>query len=297
MGVGTRHGPGDDLDLQGRNGSGELVMFQSIRLRLLGLVLAAVAPFAALIALGVWDQWRTEQAQALHLARSEARSVAASVDDHIGNLENLLSGLTQAVSLNPEDKRANDLVLHRALAEQPDYVANITLLGLDGNSIGVGSGSHFYGGDRLYFRNVIAGERLAIGEPVMGRSVQGWLVTVARPIEDAQGNLRAVLTVGTRIEKLQDTLTPRTLPIGSVVRLVNESSIVISDGWNNLNANDRNHVQFDKGIRHIVAKDSAQRMVWSDGIERITGTASTKRTRWIVSVSYTHLTLPTIYSV
>ena len=259
-------------------------MFQSIRLRLLGLVLAAVAPFAALIGLGIWDQWRTEQAQALHLALSEARSVAASVDDHVGNLENLLSGLAHAVSYDSANAAANDALLRRAMAEQPDYIANLTVLGLDGKSIGVGSGTHFYGGDRLYFRNVIAGERLAIGEPVIGRSVHGWLVTVARPIEDTQGNLRGVITVGTRIERLQDVLTPRTLPIGSVVRLINESSIVISDGWNNLNANDRNHVMFDKGIRHIVARDSAQRMVWNDGVERITGTASSKRTRWVVSV-------------
>jgi diguanylate cyclase (GGDEF)-like protein/PAS domain S-box-containing protein len=259
-------------------------MFQSIRLRLLGLVLAAVAPFAALIGLGIWDQWRTEQAQALQFAFSEARSVAAQVDDHIGNLENLLTGLTQAVSVNPADADNNDAILRRAMSEQPDYIANITLFGLDGKSIGIAAGSRYYAGDRLYFRNIIAGERLAIGEPVIGRATSGWIVTVARPVEDLQGNLRAVLTVGTRIEKLQDSLTPRTLPIGSVVRLVNESSIVISDGWNNLNANDRNHVLFDKGIRHIVAKDSALRMTWSDGIERITGTASTKRTRWIVSV-------------
>ena len=78
-------------------------MFQSIRLRLLGLVLAAVVPFTALIGLGIWDQWRIEQAQALQYALSEARSVAAQVDDHVGDLENLLAGLTQAISTNLAD--------------------------------------------------------------------------------------------------------------------------------------------------------------------------------------------------
>lgn len=259
-------------------------MFQGIRLRLLALVLAAEAPFAALIGAGIWDQWRIEQSQALQFAQSEARAVAARVDDHIGNLDNLLTGLAQAISLNPANVEANDAILKRVMAEQPDYVGNITLLGLDGYSIGAASGARYYGGDRLYFHNVLAGERLAIGEPVRGRATPGWIVTLARPVEDSQGNLRAVLTVATRLDKFQDVLTPRTLPIGSLVRLINESSIVISDGWNNLDANDRNHVQFERGIRHIVAKNTALRMKWSDDVERITGTSSTTRTRWIVSV-------------
>ena len=276
--------PGCNPGRTGTDVSGNFVMFQSIRLRLLGLVLAAVVPFTALIGLGIWDQWRMEQAQALQYALSEARSVAAQVDDHVGNLENLLAGLVQAISTNPADVDTNDAILARAMAEQPAYIGNITLFGLDGKSIGVARGRHYYAGDRLYFRNVLGGERLALGEPVVGRSTGGWVVTIARGVEDHQGNLIAVLAVSTRIEKLQDALTPRTLPIGSVVRLINESSVVVSDGWNNLNANDRNHVLFDKGIRHITAKDAAGRMVWNDGVERITGTASTRRTRWIVSV-------------
>jgi diguanylate cyclase (GGDEF)-like protein/PAS domain S-box-containing protein len=259
-------------------------MFQSIRLRLLGLVLAAVAPFAALIGLGVWDQWRTEQAQALQLALSEARLIGAQLDDYIGNIDNLMIGLTQAISVDTADAAANDITLRRALAEQPEYIANISVFALDGTSLGVAAGRRYFGGDRLYFPKVIGGVRLAIGEPVIGRGTWGWIVTIARPLEDREGKLRAVLTVGLRVEKLQNALTPRTLPIGAVVRLVDESSVVISDGWNNLNANDRDHVLFDKGVRHIVAKDSAVQMTWSDGVERITGTASTKRTRWLVSV-------------
>jgi diguanylate cyclase (GGDEF)-like protein/PAS domain S-box-containing protein len=259
-------------------------MFQSIRLRLLGLVLAAVAPFAALIGLGIWDQWRVEQNQARQFALSEARSIAAQVDDQIGNLDNLLAGLAQAVSINPADAESNNAILARAMSEQPEYIGNMSLFSLDGNSIGSANSRRYNAGDRLYFRNVLAGERLAIGEPVIGRATPGWIVTIARPIEDSQGNLKAIISVATKLEKFQDALTPRTLPIGSVVRLINESSIVISEGWNNLDANHRNYVLYSEGIRHIVAKDSALRMKWSDNVERITGNSSTKRTRWVVSV-------------
>lgn len=259
-------------------------MFQGIRLRLLTLVLAAVIPFAALIGAGIWDQLRAEQKQAMDLAFSEARRIASRIDEHVGNLENLLGGVALAISPDPKDAAHNNEVLQRALMEQPNYISNIVLLGLDGRSIGIGTGEPFSAGDRLYFRKVLAGERLTIGEPVVARSRVGWIVSLARPVEDKNGKLQAVLAVATSIDRLQDILTTRTLPIGSVVRLINQNNMVISEGWNNLNANDRNHVLYDQGIRHVAARDAAGKMVWSDNIERITGTASSLRSHWVVSV-------------
>ena len=55
-------------------------MLQSIRSRLLGLVLATVIPFTALIAHGIWSQWRTDQAAATESAISEARELSLWVD-------------------------------------------------------------------------------------------------------------------------------------------------------------------------------------------------------------------------
>ena len=205
----------------------------------------------ALIGVGIWDQWRIEQAQALHFALSEARAVAAQVDDHIGNLDNLLTGLSQAISLNPADMETQTMPCSNVQWRSNRlYVGNITLFGLDGYSIGSANGSRYYAGDRLYFRNVLEGERLAIGEPVIGRATRAGSLRSPARSRIAQGNLKAVISVATRLEKLQDVLTPRTLPLGSVVRLVNENSVVISDGWNNLNANDAQ-------LRPVMTKKSA----------------------------------------
>ena len=259
-------------------------MFQGIRLRLLGLVLAAAVPFAALIGTGIWDQFRREQAQALGFALTEARAVAGRIDDRIGDLDSLLAGLSLAVSVDPDDVAFNDRLLVRALAEQPNYVSNISLLDLDGRLLGAGAEQRYDSTDQPYFHSVLAGERLAIGEPVRLPSQDDWIVPIAHPVESAEGKLRAVLTAATNVSRLQDVLTPRSLPLGSIVRLVDENGIVISDGLNNLNANDRNHVLYEKGLRHIVSKGTAEKFVWSDGIERITGNASSRRTRWVVSV-------------
>jgi hypothetical protein len=57
----------------------------SIRSRLLGLMLAAVIPLAALIGYGIWSQWENDRAAAAERAINEARLLAAEVDDHISD--------------------------------------------------------------------------------------------------------------------------------------------------------------------------------------------------------------------
>ena len=89
----------------------------SIRSRLLGLVIAAIVPFMALIWAGLWNQWRSEYETAIQRALHDAQLVAAQVDDHIGNLDNLLIGLSRAVSANPADTKANDALLRRLKSE------------------------------------------------------------------------------------------------------------------------------------------------------------------------------------
>ena len=103
-----------------RPGDGaKLMLLRSIRSQLLGLVLATVVPFTALIGFGVWKQWQDDQTAAIQRAVSEARLVAVQVDDHIGNLQGLLTGLARAVSTDPADVAANDALLRRAKAELP----------------------------------------------------------------------------------------------------------------------------------------------------------------------------------
>ena len=79
------------------------MLLRSIRSRLIGLVVASVVPFTALIGVGLWNQWRTDQKNAVERAVGEARLIASQVDDHLSNLKNLLSGLSVAVSFDPQD--------------------------------------------------------------------------------------------------------------------------------------------------------------------------------------------------
>src|SRR6476660_3261006 len=115
------------------------MLLRSIRSRMLGLVVATVVPFTALIGAGLWNQWRSDRAAAIERALDEARLLAAQVDDHIGNVENLMTGVSRAVSWDPADTAANDALLRKVKAELPSFIANVLVFSLDGKNIGTSS--------------------------------------------------------------------------------------------------------------------------------------------------------------
>src|SRR5207247_674200 len=96
---------------------GWLMLLRTIRSRLLGLVLATVIPLVAVILGGLGSQLRDDQDEAMERVLNEARLLAAQVDDHIVNLENLLLGVSQAVSTRLADANANDTLLRQVKQE------------------------------------------------------------------------------------------------------------------------------------------------------------------------------------
>src|SRR5882672_2506396 len=154
------------------------MLLRSIRSRLLGLVLATVVPFTALIGAGLWNQWRSDQAAAIDRALDESRLLVAQVDDHLGNLDSLLTGLSRAVSWNPADTAANDALLSQLKTELPDYASAILLFGLDGANIGTSSDpgpGRPNARERSYFRRILAGQRFAIGDVIRARPSGRWV--------------------------------------------------------------------------------------------------------------------------
>lgn len=257
-------------------------MLRGIRSRLLGLVLAAVVPFIALIGVGLWTQWLNDRATAVERAVAEARLLAAQVDDHLGNLDSLMAGLNRAISVNPADAIANDALLKQVKGDLPDYISNIFVFALDGSNIGLAQGARFNAADRSYFRNVLAGQRLAMGDVLLGRAIGHWVITAARPVKDENGQLQAVLAIGTLLEHFQDALRVRQLPAGSIVRVVSEHGVVIAQSddpsWIGRNLNDQAE------IRPLVREGVDQAAIWPDSIERITGYATAHLAPWVVSV-------------
>src|SRR5262249_19464136 len=115
------------------------MLLGSIRSQLLGLVLATVIPFTALIGAGLWRQWQSDQTPATRPALSDAQLLAAQVDDYIGNLDNLLNGLSRGVSSDPADIKKNDAMLQQVRRELPGLISNVLVFALDGSNIGASS--------------------------------------------------------------------------------------------------------------------------------------------------------------
>jgi PAS domain S-box-containing protein len=263
------------------------MLLHSIRSRLLGLVLATVIPFTGLIGFGLWNQWRNDQAASAQRALDEARLLAAQVDDHIGNLENLLAGLSAAVSTNSADTSANDALLRQARSELPDFIASILLFSLDGSNNGrsgdLGT-ARTNASNRAYFQQVLAGQRLSVGEAIRGIPRGRWVVTVARPIEDKEGRLRAVLAVGTLLDHFPDALRMQRLPAGSLVEIIDEKGVGIARSADGLDWIGRDLSKVEFIARHIAAKEISEITRWSDDVERITGSSTAHKVPWLVLV-------------
>ncbi len=257
-----------------------------IRARVLWLVLAAIVPFILLAAAGLWQELRTEQDAAIRRALNEARIVAAHLDDHIGNLDNLLLGLARAVSTSSAEAGRTSALLREVKSQLPDFVSHILLFSREGYSIASSFENEtqpIYAGDRLYFRKLLAGERMAIGEAIRGRASGRWLINLARPVEDETGRMLGVLSIGTWLEHFQDALRLDNLPAGSVVRIVSESGIVIAQSVNGPNWIGRDLSGVAAVQRHMRAKEIGEVVSWSDGVRRITGSSTAYRVPWLVS--------------
>ena len=262
------------------------MLFRTIRSRLLGLVLATIIPLVAVIGGGLWSQLRDDQDQAMERTLDEAKLLAAQVDDHISNLENLMVGLSRAVSSHISDVNANDALLRQVKEEQPDYISNILLFAPDGSNIGVSwtGDQRINASDRIYFQEVLAGQQLAIGDVIHTKLSQEWVVTVASPVKDQSGRLRAVLAVGTKLARFQNALRIQHLPAGSIVRIVNQNGIVVANSDNPSRWIGRNLISSQDVAQALTAKESSAITRWPDQVKRITASATAHRVPWVVSV-------------
>jgi diguanylate cyclase (GGDEF)-like protein/PAS domain S-box-containing protein len=260
------------------------MILRSIRSRLLLLVVASVAPFLVLITVGLWRQWDRDHSAAVERSLIEARLFAAQLDDQLGNFEFLLAGLSRAVSADPAHSKANDSLLRQAHKELPDFVNALLVSAPDGRNIGSSSDlSRFNVSHLAFFREVRAGRRLAIGEPIQARSNGQWIVNVARAVEDETGRAEAVLSVGIRLARFQELLRRDGLPPDSVVKVVSDNGVLIA--W----TPDANRIGQNIGESESTLPNAAERgarsiTVWPDGVERITGFSKPTLAPWIVSV-------------
>jgi HAMP domain-containing protein len=258
--------------------------FTGIRSQLLGLVAAAVVPFLVLIGAGLWNQSRTEQAEAMSRALAEARVLAAQLDDHIGNLENLMLGLSRVVSTDPADAATNDALLSGLKAELPSYISDIIVARPDGEIIGSAFGKRYSIGDRTFFHQVEAGQSITVGSPFRTRADGRWVFPVAHPIRNSAGELQGVLIVGTLIEAFRGAMRVSQLPAGSIVRIVSDRGIAVASFPEVPDWVGRSRSKVDNAARRLRTREGSEIATWADNVTRITGYSTAYRAPWLVTI-------------
>jgi PAS domain S-box-containing protein len=144
----------------------------------------------------------------------------------------------------------------------------------------------FYAGDRSYFRQVMAGQRLAIGDVIRTKLTGEWVVAVASPVKDQTGRLRAVIAVGTKLDRFQEALRMQSAPGGSVVRVVNQDGIVVAQSDNGPYWIGRDLSGSEDVAQALAAKESSGLAIWPDQVKRISASSTAHRVPWLVSVGF-----------
>src|SRR5258705_12875761 len=94
-------------------------MLSGIFPRLLGLTLATVLPFTALLGGLLWDQWRQDHLAAQRRGLGATQAIAAPVDAQFNRFETLLAGPSQGLTNEKADIPQNDGPPPRLKAELP----------------------------------------------------------------------------------------------------------------------------------------------------------------------------------
>jgi PAS domain S-box-containing protein len=262
--------------------------YRSIHARLILLVLVATVPFIALNLHVAKEERSHYRSAALDQSLSFARLVSSRVDDHIGNMESLLHAISAVVSNDLDAVAFNDARLTQIQSGLPSYFHSISVLAPDGRMLNSSTASpeerkSINVTDRKYFKEAVA-LGLAIGEPVVSRTSENWVLILARSILAPDGSLRAVVSMSTRLTSFQQLLVPERLPAGSVMTLINEQGIVLARSSEPEKWVGRNFSASPNFQRAVIEREFSAETVAFDGISRLSSYTTARRAPWIIYV-------------
>ena len=226
--------------------------------------------------------------------REEMRLVAtlagARLDDHLGDVTQLLNALAGTLPVERDDAAHNDSVLHALAPQLPPNVRDVSLWAADGSNIGSSVQSspgavRLNAADRAFFVAAIREPGLAVEAPVRWKKGDEWTAVFAlRVVRQAQ--TIGVVSVATRLTTLPLLLDPDgTLPEGAVITLMDSRGSVLGrslDGerWIGRPA-PLDHVDL---LRRMAEGRGSAENTGFDGRRRIFGFARSRSIPWLVYV-------------
>ncbi|MBS0445042.1 MAG: diguanylate cyclase [Proteobacteria bacterium] len=260
----------------------------AIRTRLVVLLLTLAVPFLVYVALSARRQIDLEQVEAGQRMLGMARLTAARLDDHIGDIHQLLGVLRAVAGATTADAARNDAILGSLTPTLPPHINNLAVWSADGANVG---SLHPALRDlaidvrkRAFFQRAMGGAEIAVEAPARAQ-LNGQLVGIfAMPIR-RDGHVVGVVTASTLLEPLQKLLLPEeALPPGAVITVSDASGVVLARSIDPEHWIGRNLLQRGGVADSLRRREGIRDGPSADGIERIAGFTTSERAPWLVYV-------------
>jgi len=259
-----------------------------IRSRLWLLVLVLSLPFLAYLALNAARESAVERERAGQQLRAAAQLTAARLDDHLGDLRQLLGTLSHVLSADAGSTERNDAILRSIKPQLPKHINNVTVWTRAGENIGSLSpglrAAPFSISDRAYFQAALRARDLVAEGPITSRSNGESIAVLAFPLFD-HDQVVGVVAASTRLNQVQALLDPRgELPKDTVITVINSDGIILARSIDSARWIGKS-VPVPGGFENRRQEGSGVTEITSiDGKDRIFGFAGTKALSWLVYV-------------
>ena len=261
----------------------------TIRTQLLALVLVAITPLLLLVAFNILEHRDRAREEALRDALDFARLISARIEDHVRNIDTLLTTASILVGADLSAVDLNDARLKTLQGSVPRYFSSISVLAPDGRMLNSSTApraqrEQLNFADRDYFRGAIAQRGLALGKPVISRTSGKWILVAARPLLAADGSVLAVVSASTLLETFQELLAQTVLPPGSMMTVLDGDGTILARSaeplkWIGTNLSANPDIQRARKEREYSGETVA-----ADGATRLAGYTTVAAVPWIVYV-------------
>jgi diguanylate cyclase (GGDEF)-like protein/PAS domain S-box-containing protein len=200
----------------------------SLRSRLLLLVLLAMVPPLILNVVGAWHQREREVRAAKEDLQRMAHLAAANEERFIDGGRQLLMTLADVPEVR-RDSASCSAFLQRLLSKNEDYF-NLGLVQLNGDisCSAVALPKTINVKDRDYFQRAVKERKFIVSDYVFGRMLGQHMITLAYPLQDDSGRVEAVLFAAIKLGALDRFVRDIHLPPDAVLITADRNGTVLS---------------------------------------------------------------------
>jgi two-component sensor histidine kinase len=200
-----------------------------VKKRLFLLATAALAPGVALLAINELT-YRAEREREVHrLAQQASRQAAFELERIIEGMDGLLIAVAANAAVSRDDPASCSRALAAVAASVPS-IRVIFLMSVEGrvvcDSMGSPAGQDL--SDRSYLRDALLADRTVVGDYTQSRITGTPVLPLARAVRDGNGEVRAVLATGIRLDWLGERLRERGVTPSGALTVADRNGVILA---------------------------------------------------------------------